>query len=98
MQITVRQAVGARPVERIFRLVNRMSYRVVDAVEEASGGRRKILQLYAGALEEPLNGSAIIVLYVFYLVGSARLLQAQEFLKLGLGLRAVRFWRRHEQD
>jgi len=39
----------------------------------------------------------IIVPYVFYLVRSARLLQAQELLKLGLGLRAVRFWRGHEQ-
>jgi hypothetical protein len=97
MQIAARQTVGARPVERIFRLVNRMPYRVVDAVEEAYGRRRKVFQLYAGALEEPLNRSVIIVPYVFYLVRSARLLQAPELLKLGLGLRAIRFWRRHEQ-
>ena len=74
-----------------------MPYRAVDAVKEASCGRRKIFQLYAGALEKSLNCSVIIVSYVFYLVRSARLLQSQELLKFGLGLRAVRFRRGHQQ-
>ena len=47
--------------------------------------------------EESLERSVIVVPYMFDLVRSARLLQAQEFLQLGLGLRAVRFRRGHQQ-
>src|SRR5262249_44277141 len=97
MQIVVRQTVGTGPVERVFCLVNCMTNRCVDAVEEVSGGCRKVFHLYADAAKEPLNRSMIILPDMLYLVSGTRLLQAQQLLKLSFGLRAVGFWRGHEQ-